>query len=82
MAMNLVLISCLPTINQCVHSCRQVGELWFTDMGSLLHWAHWGSENYKQIKKLVHNQYLTGTGIETISTTSWMWAQTNAGPEY
>lgn len=41
-----------------------------------------GSKNCKKIKMLVHKKYLTGTGIETISTNSCVWTQTNASPEY
>lgn len=63
---NLVLINCLPAINQCVHSYRQVGELWFTDLGSLPHSAHRGYEKHKEINNLIHNIYLTGTGMESI----------------
>lgn len=75
-------INCLPRINQCDHPYRQVGKLWFTDLDSLLHSAHWGSKNCKKIKMLVHKKYLTGTGIETISTNACVWAQTSASPEY
>lgn len=36
----------------------------------------------REIQNLIHNHYPFGSGIETLSTSSCIWAQTNDGPEY